>query len=184
MSIYVCVREGRKDTQVMKQVLNLSTTCRYFLCMYLPLFSECDFPNKKLKSHVYSPVYISPELSLHVKCGEAQVHVSVGHTQRAHLYLVVVGFTVRQALPLVMAMSKEWLLTLSTNKMLKEWHEVIFASPCFIYVVEQSPRTKEKIHESRGAGVIWVTSDPAVLPALIQHPEAWTQQQNENRADM
>lgn len=28
------------------------------------------------------------------------------------------GFTVRQALPLIMAMSKEWLFTLSTNKML------------------------------------------------------------------
>lgn len=69
---------------------------------------------------MYSPVYIFPELSLHVKCGEAQVHISVGHIQRAHLYLVVVGFTVRQALPLVMAMSKEWLLTLSTNKMLEE----------------------------------------------------------------
>ena len=50
--------------------------------------------------------------------------------------------------------------------------------------MEQSPRAKEKIHESLGTGVIWVTSDPAVLPALIQHPEAWTQQQNENRADM
>lgn len=46
--------------------------------------------------------------------------MSVCHIQIAHLYLVVVGFTVRQALPLIMAMSKEWLFTLSTNKMLKE----------------------------------------------------------------
>ena len=35
-------------------------------------------------------------------------------------YLVVVGFTVRQALPLVMAMSEKRFLTLGTNKMLKE----------------------------------------------------------------
>ena len=45
----------------------------------------------------------------------------------------------------------------------------------FIYVVKQSPRAKEKIHESLGAGVIWVTSDPEVtrvIPAFIQHLEA------------
>ena len=49
--------------------------------------------------------------------------------------------------------------------------------------MKQRPRAKEKIHESLGAGVIWVTSDPAVLPPFTQHPEALTQQQNENRED-
>ena len=52
--------------------------------------------------------------------------------------------------------------------------------------MKQSSRAKEKIHESLGAGVIWVTSDPEVtrvIPAFIQHLEALTQQQNEKRED-
>lgn len=35
-------------------------------------------------------------------------------------YLVIVGFAIGQALPFIMAMSKKWLFTLGTNKMLKE----------------------------------------------------------------
>lgn len=54
-------------------------------------------------------------------------------------YLVVVGFTVRQALPLVMAMSEKRFLTLGTNKMLEEIALVILGSPCFIYTVKQNP---------------------------------------------
>lgn len=47
-------------------------------------------------------------------------------------YLVIVGFTVCQALPFIMAMSKKWFFTLGTNKMLKKIAKVIFESPYFI----------------------------------------------------
>lgn len=43
-------------------------------------------------------------------------------------YLIVVGFTIRQAFSLVMTMAQEWLFTFRTNKMLQRKLQYIFLS--------------------------------------------------------
>jgi hypothetical protein len=53
--------------------------------------------------------------------GNIDVSVCIYHisTKYSH-YLIIVSFTVGQALPLIMAMPKKWFFTFGTNKMLEK----------------------------------------------------------------